>query len=96
MFLRFQMTDDLDAAVVDAAVAPGERVTLQTSEIPPTARTLARLDALAAKHGSAVDVRFYGGLQHFDGRILKRLPNVRSLTVDCFASAGDLETLASL
>lgn len=58
---------------------------------------LARLDELCARYGSALNVRFYGFYSEiFDARILNRLPNIRSLTVNCLSEACHLETIGEI
>lgn len=58
---------------------------------------LARLDELCARHGSAINVRFYGFYSEvFDARILERLPNIRSLTINCLHDACHLEAIGTL
>ncbi len=63
----------------------------------PSGPYLEHLDALCAKWGHKLKVRFYGHYgQVFDGAVLKRLPNIGSLSVDCLQEAINLEAIAEL
>lgn len=58
---------------------------------------LVRIDELCARHGCALNVRFFGFYSDvFDAQILEHLPNIRSLTVNCLHDAIHLETIGSL
>lgn len=55
------------------------------------------LDAICAKYSPQLDIRFYG--HHgsaFDGKILNRLPNVKSLVIDCLEHVENLHALGTL
>ena len=63
----------------------------------PSAPYLERLDALCARWGDQLHVRFYAHYSEvFDGETLKRLPNIHSLSADCLSEAKNLAAIAEL
>lgn len=58
---------------------------------------MARVRKLCARWGAGLNVRFYGHHSDgFDGRVLRDLPEVRSLTVNSLYEATNLEEIAGL
>ena len=77
-----------DLADVRAFLTKGESVIVQFSSPDYTLHTLQKLDEIALHHGNNLQIRFYGHYQStFDFNVLKFLPNVRNLSVDCLSSA---------
>ena len=61
------------------------------------AHYLGRVNGLCAKYGARFNVRFYAHYSDvFDGSVLARLPEVRSLTANCLERATNLEAIADL
>ena len=95
--LTIRNTAELDAAAIGTAVAAGRQVLVQFDTLGEPEPLLPELDALAAIHGAALTIRIYGyDPSVFDTRILRALPHVASLSIDCHRNALYLETLGEL
>jgi len=92
-----QNPERIDAGAIRAAIAGGQEVLVQFNTLAEPAPLLADLDALAATCGTALTIRIYGyDPRVFDARILRALPHVASLSIDCHRNALYLETLGEL
>ncbi|MCU7647394.1 hypothetical protein [Pseudomonas piscis] len=90
--LDLQVSTHLDAS-------PQARLIVQFSSLQQYDRELlARLDALCARYGERLMVRFYS--HHpgsaFDSRTLLALPSVHALSLDCLDTLEHFEAIASL
>lgn len=95
--LTIQNPERVDAGAIRAAIAAGKQVLVQFDTLGEPGPLLADLDALAATCGTALTVRIYGyDPKVFDTRILRALPHVASLSIDCHRNALHLETLGEL
>ena len=95
--LRIQNPERIDAGAIRAAIAGGQEVLVQFNTLAEPGPLLADLDALAATCGSALTIRIYGyDPKVFDARILRALPHVASLSIDCHRQAIHLEALGEL
>lgn len=95
--LTIQNPVRLDAAAIDAAIGAGRQVLVQFDTLGEPAPLLPELDLLAATHGAALTIRIYGyDPRVFDTRIVRALPHVASLSIDCHRNALHLETLGEL
>lgn len=75
----------------------GGRAVLQFAAPPYPPRLLQRINALCARFGDRLEVRFYAHHgSHFDFRTLESLPEVASLATDCLTRATHVEVLARL
>lgn len=94
---RIHNPASIDAAALRAAIAADGKVIVQFGEHFDAAPLLADLDALAADCGAALEIRFYGyHFSPFDAAILRALPHVANLSLDCHTSAINLECLGDL
>lgn len=94
---RIQNPERIDAGAIRAAIASGQQVLVQFNTLGDPGPLLADLDALAATCGSALTIRIYGyDPKVFDARILRALPHVASLSIDCHRQAIHLEALGEL
>lgn len=92
-----QNPEHIDATAIRAAIADGKQVLVQFNTLAEPEPLLADLDALAATCGTALTIRIYGyDPRVFDTRILRALPHVASLSIDCHRNALYLETLGEL
>jgi hypothetical protein len=92
-----QNPERIDAGAIRAAIAGGQQVLVQFNTLGEPGPLLADLDALAATCGTALTIRIYGyDPRVFDTRILRALPHVASLSIDCHRNALYLETLGEL
>lgn len=82
---------------VERQLQAGDAVVVQFDAPTYTDDSLARIDALAARFGRLLEVRFYSHVgTSFDCAVLERLPATANLSVDCLRSASNLEGLANL
>lgn len=87
----------IDATAIEAAIAAGGDVTVQFSEHYAAEPLMADLDALAARCGDALQIRFYGyHFTPFDAAIVRALPHAVNLSLDCHDSAINLEAVGEL
>ncbi|WP_454774177.1 hypothetical protein [Janthinobacterium tructae] len=94
---RIQNPERIDAGAIRAAIASGQQVLVQFNTLGEPGPLLADLDALAASCGTALTIRIYGyDPRVFDARILRALPHVASLSIDCHRQAIHLEALGEL
>ena len=92
-----QNPERIDAGAIRAAIASGQQVLVQFNTLAEPEPLLADLDALAATCGTALTIRIYGyDPRVFDTRILRALPHVASLSIDCHRNALYLEALGEL
>ena len=92
-----QNPERIDAGAIRAAIASGQQVLVQFNTLGEPGPLLADLDVLAASCGSALTIRIYGyDPKVFDARILRALPHVASLSIDCHRQAIHLEALGEL
>ena len=95
--LTIHNPDRIDASAINAAVAAGRQVLVQFDTLGEPEPLLPALDRLAATHGTALTIRIYGyDPRVFDARMLRALPHVASLAIDCHRNALHLETLGEL
>ena len=95
--MTIQNPEQLDPAAIGAAIAAGRQVLVQFDTLGEPGPLLPELDLLAATHGTALTIRIYGyDPRVFDTHILRALPHVASLSIDCHRNALHLETLGEL
>ena len=92
-----QNPERIDAGAIRAAIANDQNVLVQFNALGEPEPLLADLDALAATCGTALTIRIYGyDPRVFDAGILRALPHVASLSIDCHRQAIHLEALGEL
>ena len=87
----------LDLASIEKFLA-SSRLVIQFSRASAyDDKILAALDAVCAQSSADLNVRFFGHYgTPFDASVLRLLPNVKSLTIDCMERAESLSVLADL
>jgi hypothetical protein len=96
--MRATEPDKARLAALEAELEAGRNGTLQW-HAPPGSAELHEANRLCAKYGALLEVRFYGwyGLGgHFDAAIVREVPEVRRLSVDCLTSVANSDALAEL
>jgi protein phosphatase 1 regulatory subunit 7 len=87
----------IDRELIESIFLAGKTPTLQFSKPCYSRPILADIDKLCQEYGSKIEVRFYGHYSGaFDASILKYLPNVSWLSVDCLLRATNIGSLAGL
>lgn len=94
---RIHQPARIDAAAIRTLIGNGEQVIVQFTQDRLPAPLLADLDALAAICGPALEIRFFGAsAEPFDADVLRTLPHVANLSLDCHTSAVNLKALGEL
>jgi hypothetical protein len=85
-FTNGRTTDpsSIDDALIDQMIADGQAPIIQFRQKCYTAQMLAQIEGLCQKHGSQIEVRFFGhNFDYFDANTLDAIPSVQNLSVDC-------------
>ena len=94
---RINDPDLIDEAHIESKVDEGIRVIIQFVKPPASDTILERLNTLCRKFGSKFEIRFYGFYgDTFDGRLLRRIPDVKVLSVDCLTRAEKFSEVSNL
>lgn len=99
LFNRIHNPASLDANSIESDLSGGKTVVIQFSERVYDDRILAELNALCERNSELLEIRFYGHYEdngYFDCQILEKLPDVKSLFVDCLYHAKNLTFLTKL
>ena len=87
----------IDEAYIESKVNEGIRVIVQFVKPPASDSILERLNTLCRKFGSNFEIRFFGFYgDTFDGRLLRRIPDVKALSVDCLTRAINSSEITNL
>lgn len=92
--IRIQNPSGIDRAAIEAEVAAGSHVILQFGEPRYDSDLLRQINNLCGELGEDLEVRFYG--HKFDAAVLRFLPDVASLSIDCIIEAVNLNVLNNL
>ncbi|MGB4811769.1 MAG: hypothetical protein WBP13_04720 [Methylophilaceae bacterium] len=93
-FTRINNPSTLNSGSIATDLALGKEVILQFSQMP-SSRLLSEINALCALNTNQLTVRFFSG-EDFDCALVKQLPNVKSLAVDCTMRASNVNALTEL
>ncbi len=87
----------LDEAYIDHLIAEGLNVIVQFSKRCFDHPLLIEINELCKKYGPEFEVRFYGFYSDsFDCQDLRRIQNVKNLSVDCLCRADNTDAFSSL
>jgi protein phosphatase 1 regulatory subunit 7 len=94
---RIQNPSSVERAVIESKIAEGCLVILQFDKPPYSPELLGRINNLCGEFGKQLEVRFYGHYRtHFDASVLRFLPDVAALSIDCLLDATNLAVLNDL
>ena len=96
---RLDSPDEGMIARLEAQLGVGKPATAQWAGPPDDPAVFAEVNRLCAQYGARLEVRFYGWYAqrgHFDAGIVRALPDVRRLSVDCLASIDNEDAIAEL
>jgi protein phosphatase 1 regulatory subunit 7 len=94
---RIQNPSSVERDVIESKIAEGSHVILQFDSPRYTPGLLRRINNLCSEFGKEVEVRFYGHYQQqFDASVLRFLPQVAALSIDCLLEATNLSALSEL
>jgi len=87
----------IEPTYIDAELKSGNEVIVQFSERSYNDKKLEELNELCGRYGKDFEIRFYGHYSScFDFKTLLKIPNVKSLYVDCLMKADNIESLCQL
>lgn len=94
---RINNPEKIDRLLIDKDLKDGKLVIVQFSDKLYSNKILADLNELCLEYEGNFSVRFYGHYQgSFDCKTLLKLPNIKSLWLDCLLKADNLEVLTEL
>lgn len=91
---RVQNPGSVDRAVIESEIAAGNQVILQFEKPCYSVELLGKINNLCGELGKDLEVRFYG--HKFNASVLRFLPDVAALSVDCLIEATNLSALSDL
>jgi len=94
---RINNPDKLDRILIDQDLKNGKLVIVQFSDRLYSDKILFELNELCLVHDENFSVRFYGHYTgSFDCKTLLKLPNIKTLWLDCLLKVDNLEVLTEL
>lgn len=95
--IRIDNPATLDLPYIDEELNYGKHVIVQFSDMSYTDNILLELNNLCGKYGKSFGIRFYAQYYKlFDCQIIKKIPNVKCLYVDCLSTADNIISLTEL
>ena len=89
--------DIIDQALVEQALKENDEVIIQFSDKTYNDKILSELNELCDRYGDNFTIRFYGHHSNrFNCKIVNKIPNVKSLCVDCLLKADHVEAITKL
>ncbi|WP_350287281.1 hypothetical protein, partial [uncultured Croceitalea sp.] len=87
----------IDRLLIDKELKDGKLVIVQFSDKTYSDKILDQLNELCLEYNKNFSLRFYGHYQgSFDCKVLLKLPNLKSLWLDCLMKVDNLEILKQL
>lgn len=94
---RIQNPINIDLLSIDNDLKEGIHVIVQFSDKLYNDKILSEINELCLKYDYNFSVRFYGHYSgSFDCKTLEKIPNVKSLFIDCLTKSENLETITLL
>ncbi len=91
---RIQNPLEIDQLLIERSLNEDKEVIVQFSDKLYDDRLLDELNTLCLKYDEYFTIRFYGHHRDkFDCKIIEKIPNVKSLNVDCLTKADNVEYL---
>lgn len=96
-FIRIDNPNQVDANLIERELALGKEVIIQFSDFTYTSETLNNINELCSKCDENLCIRFYGHyFKAFDCKILREIPGVKCLFLDCLTSVKNLHVVTEL
>ncbi len=94
---RIDNPKKIDRRLIENQLKNGDNVIVQFSETIYSDRMLSKLNKLCSKYDKNLSIRFYGHYSKvFDCNVLRKIPNVTSLGIDCINKVENLEYITHL
>ena len=94
---RINNPDKIDRELIASEIKNDCDVIIQFSEPKYSDKMLSEINDLCLEYDDRLRIRFYGFyLQGFDFKTLEKIPNVKSLLVDCLMKAENLDSIKKL
>ncbi len=96
-FHRIDNPTNIDNSLVESALKLGKEVIIQFVEATYTDKILADINKLCLNSDENLCIRFYGHYsKSFDCNILRKIPNVKNISIDCLQKADNINALTEL
>jgi protein phosphatase 1 regulatory subunit 7 len=96
-FIRIDNPNQVDTILIERELGLGKEVIIQFSDVTYTSETLNDIDELCSKCDENLCIRFYGHyFKAFDCKILRNIPGVKCLYLDCLTSVKNLHVVTEL
>ncbi|SKB35135.1 hypothetical protein SAMN05660776_0632 [Salegentibacter holothuriorum] len=94
---RIDNPKNIDHKLIESQLKEGNHVFIQFSDEVYSRKLLSTLNKLCSKYDKNFSIRFYGHYSKtFDCDILKNIPNVKSLYIDCIIKVKNLNQVSNL
>lgn len=96
-FIRIDNPNQIDTILVERELGFGKEVIIQFSDVTYTSEILNDINELCSKCDENLCIRFYGHYSKaFDCKLLRKIPGVKCLYLDCLTSAKNLHIVTEL
>lgn len=96
-FIRIDNPNQIDAILIEREIGLGKEVIIQFSDVTYTSGMLNDINELCLKCDENLCIRFYGHYSKvFDCKILRKIPDVKCLLLDCLTSVKNLHVVTEL
>ncbi|TQI71196.1 hypothetical protein JM79_2123 [Gramella sp. Hel_I_59] len=94
---RIDNPKKIDQKLIESHLKEGDHVFIQFSDEIYSKKILSKLNKLCSKYDKNFSIRFYGHYSKiFDCDIVKNIPNVKSLYIDCIIKGKNLNQVSNL
>jgi len=96
-FHRIDNPTNIDKSLVESELKLGKEVIIQFVDTTYTDKILADLNQLCLNSNENLCIRFYGHYSKiFDCNTLRKIPNVKNISIDCLQTADNIQALTEL
>lgn len=94
---RIDNPKKIDRRLIESQLKNGDHIIVQFSDTVYSDRMLSKLNKLCAKYDKSFSIRFYGHYSKvFDCKVVQKIPNVKSLYIDCIIKAENVDYISKL
>lgn len=94
---RIDNPKNIDRRLIESQIKNGNHIIMQFSDTVYSDKMLFKLNKLCAKYDKSFSIRFYGHYSKvFDCKVVQKIPNVKSLYIDCIIKAGNVDYISRL
>lgn len=94
---RIDNPKKIDRRLIESQLKNGDHIIVQFSDTVYSDRMLSKLNKLCVKYDKSFSIRFYRHYSKvFDCKVVQKIPNVKSLYIDCIIKAENVECISRL